>query len=71
MIGSLTYDQVQLIADTLEQSAKTVDTITKNLNIEELQDFVSTVESYSKYLKTTIQMNKDADTALEGLKNNQ
>ena len=33
-----------------------------------MQDFLSTVEGYSKYLKTTVEMSKDADKALEELK---
>lgn len=69
MIGSLTYEQVDAIATELKNSVETIKTITKSLNIEELQDFLSTVEGYSKYLKTTIEMNKDADKALQDLNN--
>lgn len=68
MIGNLNYDQVEQLAKELEAATKTVDNITKNLNIEELEDFVSTVEGYFKYLRTIIEMNKDADRALEDLK---
>ena len=68
MIGNLTYDQVESIAKELEESIATITAITKNLNVEEMQDFLSTVEGYSKYLKTTIEMSKDADKALEELK---
>lgn len=68
MIGNLNYDQVEELAKELEAATKTVDNITKNLNIEELEDFVSTVEGYFKYLRTIIEMNKDADRALEDLK---
>ena len=70
MIGNLTYEQVDAIATELGSSVETIRTITKSLNIEELQDFLSTVEGYSKYLKTTIEMNKDADKALQDLNNN-
>ncbi len=69
MIGNLTYEQVDAIATELGSSVETIRTITKSLNIEELQDFLSTVEGYSKYLKTTIEMNKDADKALQDLNN--
>ena len=68
MIGNLTYDQVESIAKELEESIATRTAITKNLNVEEMQDFLSTVEGYSKYLKTTVEMSKDADKALEELK---
>jgi len=69
MIGSMTYEQVEEIIKELEASTATIEAIIKNKNIEELNDFVSTVEGYSKYLKTTIELNKDADKALEELKN--
>lgn len=67
MIGTMTYDQVKEIAKELESATITADKITKNLNIEELEDFISTVEGYSKYLRTIIEMNKDADKALTAL----
>lgn len=67
MIGTMTYDQVEEIAKELESATITADKITKNLNIEELEDFISTVEGYSKYLRTIIEMNKDADKALATL----
>ena len=67
MIGTMTYDQVEEIAKELESATITADKITKNLNIEELEDFISTVEGYSKYLRTIIEMNKDADKALAAL----
>ena len=36
MIGTMTYDQVEEIAKELEKATITVNNITKNLNIEEL-----------------------------------
>ena len=68
MIGNMTYEQVEILAKELESSTTIVENITKNLNIEELEDFVSTVEGYYKYLNTIIEMNKDADKALETIK---
>ena len=67
MIGTMTDDQVEEIAKELESATITADKITKNLNIEELEDYISTVEGYSKYLRTIIEMNKDADKALTAL----
>lgn len=68
MIGSMTYAQVEEIAKELENATNTIEAIIKNQNIQELEDFLSTVEGYSKYLRTTIELNKDADIALEDLK---
>lgn len=69
MIGTLTYEQVENIAKDLENATTTINSIIKDLNIEELEDFLSTVERYSKYLQTAVNLNKDADQALEELKN--
>ena len=69
MIGTLTYEQVENIAKDLENATTTIKSIIKDLNIEELEDFLSRVERYSKYLQTTVDLNKDADQALEELKN--
>ena len=43
MIGNMTYEQVEILAKELESSTTIVENITKNLNIEELEDFVSTL----------------------------
>ncbi len=69
MIGTMTYEQVETIIKELENATTTISSTIKDKNIEELEDFVSTVEGYSKYLKTTLELNKDADKALEELKN--
>lgn len=69
MIGTMTYEQVETIIKELESATTTISSTIKDKNIEELEDFVSTVEGYSKYLKTTLELNKDADKALEELKN--
>ena len=68
MIGNMSYEQVEEISTSIEQAAKEVETYIKGKNIDELEDFISTVEGYSKYLKTIIELNKDADKALEDLK---
>lgn len=69
MIGTMTYEQVETIIKELENATTTISSTIKDKNIEELEDFVSTVEGYSKYLKTTLELNKDADKALEELEN--
>ena len=69
MIGNLTYDQIEGIAKELENSTLFVKSYIKDKNIVELEDFLSTVEGYSKFLMTTIELNKDADKELQELKN--
>lgn len=68
MIGNITYEQAEAISISIEQATKEVKEYLKGKNIYELDDFISTVEGYAKYLKTTIELNKDADKALEDLK---
>ncbi len=69
MIGNLTYDQIEGIAKELENATLFVKSYIKDKNIVELEDFLSTVEGYSKFLMTTIELNKDADKELQELKN--
>ena len=69
MIGTMTYGQVEEITKELESSAEFVKSYIKDKNIVELEDFLSTVEGYSKFLMTTIELNKDADKELQELKN--
>lgn len=69
MIGTMSYEEVLGIAKELETSVKTINNVIKDQNINELEDFTSTVESYAKYLQTTVELNKDADKVIEKLKN--
>lgn len=68
MIDKLTYDQVLTISKELAKQSEIIDNLVKDREIQELKDFAATVEGYSKFLETTVQMNKDADKALEELK---
>ncbi len=68
MIDKLTYDQILTISKELAKQSEIVDNLVKDRGIQELKDFAATVEGYSKFLETTVQMNKDADKALEELK---
>ena len=67
MIGKLTYDQVLEMSKELRNQANIILNLIKNKDRQELLDFVATVEGYSKFLETTVEINKDADKALETL----
>ena len=69
MIDQLKYGEVQNISNGLKKEISIIQELIKNKNIQELVDFLATVEGYSKYLDTTIEINKDADKALEELTN--
>ena len=67
MIDKLTYDQVLAISKELKQQAEIIDNLVKDKENQELIDFAATVEGYSKFLETTVEINRDADKALEDL----
>ncbi|MBR2247512.1 MAG: hypothetical protein IKG58_03500 [Bacilli bacterium] len=67
MIEEKDYDEIIKISKDIETSAKVINDILKKNNIDDLNDFISTVEGYSKYLNTNIELNKDADVALKDL----
>ena len=67
MIDKLSYDQVLAISKELKNQAEIVDSLIKLKNVNELNDFVATVEGYSKFLETTVEINRDADKALRDL----
>ncbi len=68
MIEKLTYEEVLKISSELKNSAEIIHKLMINKTSDELQDFISTVEGYSKYLETIVELNKDADKAIEELK---
>lgn len=67
MIGELKYEEVEEVSNTLKRASSKINELIKDKNIQELADFAATVEGYSKYLDTTLEINKDADKALEKL----
>ncbi len=67
MIGELKYEEISAIANALKKESSIINELIKDKNIQELSDFTATVEGYSKYLETTLEINKDADKALEEL----
>jgi len=69
MIGKFTYEQLLSISTDLRNQTTAIEEVIKDKNLSELEDFVSTVEGYSKYLETVVEMNRDADLALTELKN--
>jgi hypothetical protein len=68
MIDKLSYDEIMAISKDLKEQAEIISKLIENRNIQELSDFAATVEGYSKFLENTIEINKDADKALEELK---
>ena len=68
MIDKLTYDQVLTISQELKKQTGIINRLLEDKDIPDLTDFTATVEGYSKYLENTIEINRDADNALQELK---
>ena len=68
MIDKLSYDDVLAISQELKKKSDVIRELASKRNIKEIVDFASTVEGYSKFLENTVSINKDADEALKGLK---
>ncbi len=67
MIDKLTYDEILSISKDLKEQIKIINSIIDTKDLPQLKDFSATVEGYSKFLENTIEINKDADKALEDL----
>ncbi len=67
MIDRLTYEQVLNVAKALRTEAEAVEEVAKAREIQDIVDFAASVESYAKFLENTVELNKDADKALEDL----
>ena len=68
MIDKLSYSDIQAIYTDLKKQVEIIESLIVDKDIPELDDFIATVEGYSKFLQNTIEINKDADAALEDLK---
>lgn len=68
MIDKLSYTDIQMISTDLKKQTDIIESLIADKELPELDDFIATVEGYSKFLENTIQINKDADAALEDLK---
>lgn len=67
MIENISYDEILEIKKELKDSIELIESIVKSRKIVELDDFLSTVEGYSKYLETRVRLYKDADNAIAEL----
>ncbi len=68
MVGKLTYDQVLEIAKDLRAQVEIIERLIQNRELPELSDFNATVEGYANFLENSVEINKDADSALLALK---
>ncbi len=68
MIDKLSYTDIINISKDLKQQIGIIENLIADKDVPELADFIATVEGYSKFLENTIEINKDADAALDDLR---
>ena len=69
MIGNFTYEEMLQFAKELEENADIIDKLAKKQEAGMLQTFISNVDWYSTFIKSTVEIYKDADNELSHLKN--
>jgi len=70
MIENISYEDMESYSKELKASAETIKTLIQDKDLKELEYFVEDVNRYSTYLESTVKLHKNADKALEYLKNN-
>lgn len=68
MIGNFTYEEMLQFAKELEENADIIDKLAKKQEAGMLQTFISNVDWYSTFIKSTVEIYKDADAVLKPLK---
>lgn len=68
MIGNFTYDEIIQYAKELKENSEIVDKLAKKQGAGMLQTFISNIDWYSTFLKSTVELYKDADQVLKDLK---
>ena len=67
MIGKLTYEEIAECIEQLKSNNEVVTSLIENKEAYELENFVSVVDRYIKFLETSLELYQDADKALAKL----
>lgn len=70
MINNMTYEQVITISNELKRNCEIIKKLIAKKQEIDLEDFISSVEIYYKYLENMVELSKDADIALKNLMEN-
>lgn len=66
MLGSLSYDEVKKLSDSLSNSSSNIRQIcSKYDELVDIGDFCNSLDAYTKFIDSSINLNKDADEALK------
>lgn len=68
MIDGISYDEILKVSQELKNCCTILKKVIAGKDLSELEDFISTVDVYYKYLDSTVELNKDADLELQNLK---
>ncbi len=68
MIGNFTYEEMLQFAKELKENADIIDKLAKKQEAGMLQTFISNIDWYTTFIKSTVEMYKDADEVLKHLK---
>ena len=69
MIENISYDDMLSYSKELKASVDVINELISDKDFKELQDFVNSVTTYSRYLESTVKLHKSADEAISFLKN--
>lgn len=70
MIENISYEDMESYSKELKASAEAISDLIEGKDLKELDNFVDDVTRYSKYLESTVKLYRNADKALDYLKNN-
>ncbi len=67
MLGSLKYEELLELSNSISTSSKNIRTIIEKYggDLSEVLNFCDSLDSYSKFIDSSINLNKDADQALQ------
>ncbi len=67
MINEMTYNEILQASDKMKKSCEAIRSLIINKDSPDLEEFVDSVETYTKYLDSTIELMVAADEALKDL----
>lgn len=69
MIGNLNYDEMKNYSDKLLSSSQIIRTIAEKYeDLESILDFCNSIDAYSKFLDSSVNLYRDSDEALKTMK---
>ena len=67
MIDGISYDEILKVSQELKNCCTILKNVIAGKELSELEDFISTVDVYYKYLDSTVELHRDADQEIQNL----